>query len=322
MVLMALLVVLGVPAIQVGYAGLIEYVLLRLPDRLQWRCRPWLWLAPALGFLAVFLLYPALQTVYLSVLDARSTTFVGLQNYVFVFTNPEMLVAFRNNFLWLVFFTGGTVGIGLLLAVLTDRVRYESIVKSIIFLPMAISFVAAGVIWKFVYAFRPAGAPQIGLLNATLTWAIPAFQPVAWLVNLATNNAALILVAVWVWTGFCLVILSAALKGIPAELLEAARVDGASEWQVFWRIIRPAMSSTIIVVTTAMVVFALKAFDIVYVMTNGNFDTEVIANRMYKELFNFRDVGRASAIAVILLVVTVPVMIANIRRFRQQEAIR
>ncbi len=322
MVLMALLVIVGVPAIQVGYAALIEYVLQRLPDRLQWRARPWLWLAPALSFLAVFLLYPALHTVYLSVLDARSTAFVGVQNYVFVFTNPDMLVAFRNNLLWLVFFTSCTVSVGLLLAVLTDRVRYESVVKSIIFLPMAISFVAAGVIWKFVYAFRPAGAPQIGLLNAILTWAIPDFQPVAWLVNLATNNVALIIVAVWVWTGFCLVILSAALKGIPAELLEAARVDGATEWQVFWQIIRPALSSTIVVVTTTMVIFALKAFDIVYVMTNGNFNTEVIANRMYKEMFNFRDVGRASAIAVILFGVTVPVMVANIRRFRQQEAIR
>lgn len=321
-VLLALIVIAGVPAAQVGYAAGVEWLLGRLPERTQWRLRPWLWLAPALTFLGVFLIYPAVTTIYLSFFDARSTTFVGLANYAFAFTDRDMLLAFRNNLLWLVFFTGSTVSFGLLLAVLADRVRYESVAKSIIFLPMAISFVAASVIWKFVYEFRPAGVSQIGGLNALLAALIAGFQPVAWLVNLRTNNLALIMVAVWVWVGFCLVILSAALKGIPAELLEAARVDGATEWQVFRRIIIPALSSTIIVVTTTMVIFALKAFDVVYVMTNGNFDTEVIANRMYKEMFNFRDFGRASAIAVILFAATVPVMLANIRRFRQQEALR
>lgn len=321
MLLIALIVAVGVPAAQVGYAAVIESALRPLPDRTQWKLRPWLWLLPALTFLAVFLIYPALYTLYLSTLDARSMGFVGLKNYVFAFTNPEMLVAFRNNLLWLVFFTGLTVSVGLLLAVLTDRVRYEGAAKSIIFLPMAISFVAASVIWKFVYEFRPAGAPQIGLLNAVLT-ALPDGRPVAWLVNLRLNNLALIAVAVWVWVGFCLVILSAGLKAIPAELLEAARVDGATEWQVFRRILLPGLSPTIVVVATTMVIFALKAFDVVYVMTNGNFNTEVIANRMYKEMFNVRDFGRASAIAVILFAATVPVMIANIRRFRQQEAIR
>ncbi len=321
-VLMALIVVIGVPAVQLGYAILIEAVLRRVPERTQGILRPWLWLAPALAFLGVFLIYPALHTLYLSFLDARSTVFVGLANYVFAFTNRDMLLAFRNNLLWLIFFTGCTVSVGLLLAVLTDRVRYESLAKFIIFLPMAISFVAASVIWKFVYEFRPAGAPQIGLLNAALTGLLSHFRPVAWLVNLATNNVALIVVAVWVWVGFCLVILSAALKGIPAELLEAARVDGATEWRVFWNIIVPTLSSTIVVVTTTMVIFALKAFDVVYVMTSGNFNTEVIANRMYKEMFTFRDFGRASAIAVILFVATIPIMIANIRRFRQQEAVR
>jgi alpha-glucoside transport system permease protein len=320
--LLAWLVVVGVPAAQVGYAVLIEWGLQRLPEGTQRRWRPWLWLAPALGFLGVFLIYPALTTLYLSFLNARSTAFVGLQNYLFVFTNRDMLLAFRNNLLWLVSFTGCSVGFGLLLAVLTDRVRYESVAKSIIFLPMAISFVAASVIWKFVYEFRPAGVPQIGSLNGALVALLSTFQPVAWLVNLTTNNFALIIVAVWVWVGFCLVILSAALKGIPPELLEAARVDGSTEWQAFWRIIIPTLAPTIIVVTTTMVIFALKAFDVVYVMTNGNFNTEVIANRMYKEMFNFRNFGRASAIAVILFMATVPVMAANIRRFRQQEAIR
>jgi alpha-glucoside transport system permease protein len=187
---------------------------------------------------------------------------------------------------------------------------------------MAISFVAASVIWKFVYEFRPAGAPQIGLLNALLTSISAAARPIAWLVDLRFNNLALIVVAVWVWVGFCLVILSAALKGIEPELLEAGRCDGCTEWQVFWRIVFPMLGTTIAVVATTMVIFALKAFDVVYVMTNGNFSTEVIANRMYKEMFNFRHFGRASAIAVILFLATIPVMAANIRRFRRQETVR
>lgn len=320
--LLAAVAIAGVPLLQFGYAVLIEAGIRRLPERRQWALRPWLWLAPALGFIGVFLVYPAISTFVLSFFDARSVRFVGAQNYVFAFTHPEMLIAFRNNLLWLVFFTGFTVSLGLLGAVLTDRVRYENVAKTVMFLPMATSFVAAGVIWKFVYEFRPPGAPQIGLLNATLTELLPGFRPAAWLVNRETNNFALIAVAVWVWVGFCLVILSAAVKGTPAELLEAARVDGATEWQVFARIMIPLLMPTITVVATTMVIFALKAFDIVYVMTNGNYETEVIASRMYKELFNFRHFGRASAIAVILFAATVPVMIANIRRFREQEATR
>lgn len=320
--LMALLVVVGVPALQVGYAVLIEAGLARLPDRVGRALRPWLWLLPALTFLGVFLIYPALNTAWLSLLDARSTSFVGLRNYAEAFTRGEMLIAFRNNLLWLVAFTGATVSLGLLLAVLTDRVAYEKAAKAVIFLPMAVSFVAASVIWKFVFEFRPAGTPQIGLLNAVLTAAWPGFRPVAWLVNTATNNAALIAVAVWVWVGFCLVILSASLKGIPAELLEAGRVDGATEWVLFRRVLLPLLAPTITVVATTMVIFALKAFDVVYVMTNGNFGTDVVANRMYKEMFNVRHFGRASALAVILFLATVPVMVANIRRFREQEALR
>jgi alpha-glucoside transport system permease protein len=319
---MAAVVVIGIPAAQVGYVYLIEAVLRPLPEKTQWKLRPWLWLAPALGSIGLFLVYPALHTIWLSFKDAGSVEFIGLRNYVFVFTNRAMLLAFRNNLLWLVVFTTFAVGFGLLMAVLTNRVRYESVAKSVMFAPMAISFVAASVTWKFVYEFRAAGAPQIGLLNAVLTWLLPGFRPIAWLVHPWFNNLALILVAVWVWVGFCLVILSAALKGIDPELIEAGRMDGATEGQVFWRIIVPILSTTIVVVATTMLIFALKAFDVVYVMTNGNFNTEVIANRMYKEMFNFRHFGRASAIAVILFLATVPVMIANIRRFRGQEAVR
>lgn len=282
---------------------------------------PWLYIAPALLILVFFLVYPIINTFYLSFLDKNSKSFIGLSNYIFAFTQKPMLVAFRNNLLWLVVFVAVTVSLGLILAILFDRVRYESVVKSIIFLPMAISFVGAGVIWKFVYAYRPAGSPQVGLLNAVLS-KFPSFEPVGWLVNKTTNNFALIFVGIWIWVGFCMVILSAAYKGIPKELLEAARIDGANELQVFLRIIIPVIKPTIAVVATTMVINVLKVFDIVYVMTNGEFGTEVVANRMYKEMFQFHNFGRASAIAVILLLVIIPVMIINIRRFREQEAMR
>jgi len=285
------------------------------------RRTPWLYLAPALIMLAAFLVVPTINTLYLSFYGPRSQTFVGVQNYLRAFTSPPMLIAFRNNLLWLVVFTAFTVGVGLALAVLLDRVRYEVAIKSIVFLPMAISSVAAGIIWKFMYAFRPAYAHQIGLLNAIVV--ALGGEPIGWLIQRPwVNNLALIAVGVWMWTGFCMVIFSAAYKGIPREMLEAARIDGANEWQVFLRITIPFLKSTIAVVTTTMVVFVLKVFDIVYVMTNGSFDTEVVANRMYKEMYSYQNYGLASAIAVILLLAIIPFVVVNIRRFRAQETLR
>ena len=289
------------------------------------RLQRWLFIAPALLLVTFFLVYPSIHTTVLSFFgrpySARAEGFVGLENYKHFFTDKNMLTAFRNNALWVVILTTFTVSFGLIFAVLLDRVRYEKIVKSIVFIPMAISMVGASVIWKFVYAFRPAGAEQIGILNAI----VAAFggEPLGWLIERPwINNLCLIIVGIWIWTGFCMVILSAAYKNIPKELLEAARIDGANEWQIFWRIILPLLRPTVAVVTTTMVVFVLKIFDIVYVMTNGNFSTEVVANRMYKEMFSFFRYGRASAIAVILLLLIIPVMLFNIRRFREQEAIR
>jgi len=319
-IIQAAIVLLGVPAVLVGYIVATEWLVQRLPEKQRAKARPWLWTGPALLLLFFYLIYPTLNTVYLSLFDAKSTNFVGFNNYVYALTNPGMLLALRNNLIWLVFFTLFTVTLGLILAVLTDRVAYESVAKAIIFLPMAISSVAAGVIWKFMYDYRPPGQPQTGTLNAVVSSFGP--DPHAWLIERPINNGALIFVAVWMTAGFCMVILSAGLKNVSTEILEAARVDGATEWQVFWGIMFPLFSSTIAVVTTTMVITALKAFDIVYVMTNGNFGTDVIARKMYSELFNTRDFGRASAIAVILLLAIIPVMIINIRRFREQEAIR
>jgi len=282
---------------------------------------PWLYIAPATFLLFFFLVYPSINTMYISFFNYNSEKLVGLKNYLYCFTNEIMLNSFRNNALWVILFVPLTVSLGLIIAVLADRVKYESIVKSIIFMPMAISCVGAGIIWKFVYAYRPASATQAGILNAFRSFFNS--QPLPWLIEKPwLNNFCLIMVGVWIWTGFCMVILSASYKGIPRELLEAARVDGATEFKIFWKIILPLMKPTIAVVATTMLINVLKVFDIVYVMTNGNFNTEVIANRMYKEMFLFRNFGRASAIAIILLVLIIPMIIINIQRFREQEAIR
>lgn len=317
-----LVVVIGVPAATVLYVAVVEWLLGKVHYKTRSKVRPVLWFGPAILMLLLYLIYPTINTVYLSFMSADSSEFVGFSNYEFAFTSNRMLESFRNNLFWLVFFTACTVVFGLLIAVLVDRVRYETVIKSLIFLPMAISAVAAGVIWKLMLEFEPAGEAQTGTINAILDWIIPNFQPQAWLYNEPSNNFILIGIGVWMWTGFSMVILSAALKGIPDELIEAARVDGASEVQIFWGVTLPMMKSTIAVVTTTMIINVLKVFDIVYVMTNGNLGTEVIANRMYKELFNFRHFGRASAIATILLLAVIPVMLFNIKQFRQQEEMR
>ncbi len=320
--LLAIAAVIGVPAILVGYISLVEWVLGLLPDRRRITIRPWLWIGPAVAFLGVFLLYPVVNTVVISFMNGDSSKFVGLENYRRIFTDPATRDAMRNNVLWLILLTLLTMTAGLLVAVLTDRVPYESAAKAVIFLPMAVSFVAAGVIWRFMYDYRPPGAPQTGTVNALLTGVIPGSSPHAWLINQPGNNIALIVAAVWSWTGFAAVVLSAGLKGIPTDVQEAARIDGANEWQNFWRITMPMMAPTIAVVMTMVVITALKAFDIVYVMTNGNYNTDVIASRVYKEMFNFHNFGRASALAVVLLAAIVPVMLFNLRRFREQEATR
>lgn len=279
---------------------------------------PWLYIGPALLLLGFFLLYPALDTFRLSFFGPRSDTFVGIKNYVYAFTTDEMLVAFKNNAIWLLLFTVFTVFGGLVIAVLLDRVRYEPLAKAVIFLPQAISFVGAGVIWKFVYDYRPG----VGLLNAILTRFFPEMKPIGWLVDSEIATYALIVTGIWMWTGFAMTILSAAVKGVPDQIIESARIDGANEWQIFWRVTIPMISSTIAVVTTTMVINVLKVFDLVYVMTAGRYDTNVIANQMYKELYINRQNGRASAVAVVLLLAIVPMMLVNIRRFQEQEARR
>jgi alpha-glucoside transport system permease protein len=276
-----------------------------------------LWIAPAVILILAFFIYPLIQTIIYSFQNASSTEFVGFKNYGFIGTDPTMLEALRNNLLWLVLATLLTVGLGLTVAVLVDRVKFEAVIKSALFVPMALSFVAASVIWKFVYDYAPPGSTQIGLLNAFLgLFGIP---PQAWLQNPAFSNFALIVIYTWMWTGFSMVIISAALKGIPDEVIEAAKMDGASRFTMFWRIMVPMIAPTLGVVTTTMLINILKIFDIIYVETGGNYGTNVVAYEFYNQLFNFNNYGRGGALAILLTVVVLPVMIINVRRMRREE---
>jgi alpha-glucoside transport system permease protein len=294
-----------------------------LPERYAERVKPYIFVGPCLVLLAVFLVYPVINTILTSFKDANSQSWVGLDNFRFVFTDSDMLKAIRNTAGWIVIVPLVAVTIGLIFATLADRLYHgEAWAKSLIFLPMAISFVGAAVTWRLIYSFRPAGfGTNIGLLNGIMIGL--GQNPVAWLSQEPWNNLYLMVIMVWMQVGFAMVVLSAAIKSIPDEIIEAARIDGASEFQVFRRIVIPSILPTIVVVTTYMVINALKVFDIVYVMgspeANG---TVVIAERMIDWFFISANDGRGAAIAVVLFIAIIPIMIWNVRRFREQEAMR
>ncbi|MFN2111729.1 MAG: carbohydrate ABC transporter permease, partial [Anaerolineales bacterium] len=307
----------------VGGVALIYYVtnwlIEKLPPKWMTRLQPFLFVGPAVAILAWYLAIPTVRTFIYSLKDRTGETFVGLSNYVAVFTQRVMLTAFRNNLLWIVFGATLSVGFGLLVAVLADRSKFEKFAKSLIFLPMAISFVGAGVIWNFIYEVKDAGSAQIGLLNAI--WVGLGGQPQAWTAMLQPwNNLFLIIIVIWLQTGYAMVIFSAAIKGIPDELIEAARVDGATEIQIFFRIMIPYIMGTIITVATTVIIFTLKIFDVVIVMTGGQFGTNVIATQFYREAFTNQNKGYASAIAIVLVILVIPVMIYNLRQFSEEEA--
>ena len=312
--------VVGVPVVLLGYLILGERILERLPGRLQSWFRPYFWALPAIAFATIFMVIPTINTAILSFYNRDSTEFVGFANYKYFFTFPDTLLSLRNSLFWLVFFTGMSVFLGLIIAILVDRVGYESIAKIAIFLPVPISAVAASVIWKFVFDYQPPGAVQTGSLNASL--GTVGFQPVAWLTNKTTNNAALIFIGIWTATGFCMVIISASLKAISSEILEAARIDGASELRIVRLIVTPLLWPTITVVGTTMIITALKVFDIVYVLTAGAYDTNVIAVNMFQQLTGGGHFGRAAAVGVVLFLAIVPLLVINVRRFQQQEEMR
>ena len=306
----------------------------RLPDAWKTRLLPFVFVGPAMAILAWYLAIPTLRTFWISLFSRDgppdglnlfqligSDAFVGLNNYVAVFTQNLMLEALRNNLMWIVFGSTSSVAFGLIIAVLADRSRFEKVAKSFIFLPMAISFVGASIIWNFIYEYRPAGQAQVGLLNAIVTGL--GGSPQAWpqWVDIAPwNNLFLIVIVIWLQAGYCMVLFSAALKGIPEELLEAGRIDGANEFQIFFRIMIPYIQGTIISVFTTVVIFTLKIFDVVWVMTGGQFGTHVIATQFYRQSFTNRNSGFGSAIAIVLLIAVIPVMYYNLKQFREQEA--
>jgi alpha-glucoside transport system permease protein len=279
-----------------------------------------IFLLPAAVLLAVFMIYPVIYTLRLSVdrgLGGNFTRLVGLDNYATLLADPTFIQAIVNNLLWIVFYTGFVIGLGLVIAVLAMRVRYETIIKAIVFLPMAIAATALAVIWEFVY--QP--DPTTGLLNAVLgVFKIPS---ISWLGDASFVNAALIAVGIWGSTGFATVILSAALKGIPTEVLEAARTDGANEFQIFRRIIVPMVSLPISVLAVTLTVNVIKLFDIPYVMTHGGPGTSsrVIAFQMYVQGFQSGQFGQAAAVAVVMLIIMIPIMAFNVRRFRSSSVV-
>ena len=282
--------------------------------------RPWLFLLPALLFLSFYLVYPVFETVRLSLMNSNSTRFVGLSNYIWAINDSTFRQSLLNNFLWLLIVPALSTAFGLVIAVLADRIWWGNIAKSLVFMPMAISFVGASVIWRFVYAYRGPDQEQIGVLNAIVTGL--GYPPQNWLTIIPWNSFLLMVILIWIQTGFAMVILSAALRGIPEETLEAARIDGANEVQIFFTIMIPQITGTLIVVWTTITITVLKVFDIVFAMTGGQFQTEVLANLMYSWMFRSGDFGRGSTIAVVILIAVLPIMIWNIRNASREQGTR
>lgn len=276
-------------------------------------------LMPAALLLTVGLIYPALRTTVLAFTDS-SGTFNGVENFVWMFTQPEALVTLRNTVIWVVLTPLLSTVIGLAYAVFIDKSRGEKVYKMLVFMPMAISFVGAGIIWNFMYAYRGAQFQQIGLINQIIVWF--GGEPQQILQNSPWNTFALIIVMIWIQTGFAMVVLSAAIKGVPAEQLEAAEIDGASPWQRFRNVTIPSIRSSLVVVVTTISIATLKVFDIVRTMTAGNFDTSVVANEMYTQAFRSGEPGRGAALALVLFIMVLPIVVYNIRILNQQKAIR
>ncbi len=323
-ILNALIAVVG------GVAGaIVLYYLLNklaemLPGRWEDRVKPYLFLLPAFAAIGLTLIYPTIQTFVYSFANAQSTAFVGFDNYTELLASKSFQNTLFNTFLWILIVPAGAIVLGLLIATLADRLRprAEKFSKTLIFLPLAIGGVSAGAIWRFVYAANPPNQEQVGLLNGIVTGF--GGQPVNWLQNsdLRINSLLLMVMLLWMQAGFAMVLLSAAIKGVPTETLEAARLDGAGEGAVFFRIVIPQIRTTIITVFITVLIGVLKTFDIVYVMTNGNFNTNVIAVDFYNQLFTNNNAGYAAAIVVMLLIIMIPVLVFQIRQFRAEEAAR
>jgi alpha-glucoside transport system permease protein len=324
-------VLMGILGLVVGVGGaavlfwFINIAVEALPRKLEHGLIPYAFLIPGFSLIALTLLYPTIQSIHYSFANRDSTAYVGLQNYRELFSEGAFWSAVLNNVLWIAIVPAVTVALGVVVAVLADKLSAssEKWAKSFIFMPMAISFVAASAIWlTTIYAYQPPGANQTGALNAI----VQQFggTPQSWLsIDTARLNSLLLMVIlVWLQTGFAMVLLSSAIKGVPEDTIEAARIDGASEWQIFWKVVIPQIMGTIITVFITVVILVLKVFDIVYVLTNGRDNTNVIANMFFNEMFARGQAGRATAIVVILLIAVIPILIFQVKQFREQEATR
>lgn len=315
-----LTVIAGVGAALVLY-WVLNKVAELLPGRWEERLKPYLYILPAIAAIGVYIVYPAVQTVVYSFANAQSTAFVGFKNYQDLFSSNDFRNTLVVTLVWLVVAPLAAVFLGLLVATLVDRLRprSEKTVKTIVFFPMAISAVGAATVWRFVYAFAPPGQPQVGIQNAIVTGF--GHDPVAWLEQRTAfaNTFLLIVMFLWLNVGFSMVLLSSAIKGVPTDTLEAARMDGATELQTFRRVVVPQIMPTVVTVYVTVLIGVLKLFDIVYAMTNGSFNTNVLATQFYNELSTNFDNGHAAAIVVLLVLLVMPVMVFQVRQFRLQE---
>ena len=312
------LLVIGLVAFA-AVIGLVLFLVDRAPKRGRDVLQLIAFVAPAIILLAVGLVYPAVRTAYLAFTN-RAGDFAGMDNFVWMFTQPQILTTLGNTLIWVALVPTLSTAIGLAYAIFIDRSRGEKVFKSLVFMPMAISFVGAGIIWRFVYEYRAEGFEQIGLLNQVIVWF--GGEPLQFLINSPWNTFFLIVVMVWIQTGFAMVLLSAAIKGVPVEIIEASRLDGANAWQQFVNVTIPGIRGTLVVVVTTISIATLKVFDIVRTMTGGNFDTSVIANEMYTQAFNRGEFGQGSALALVLFLMVLPIVIYNVRVMRKQKEIR
>jgi alpha-glucoside transport system permease protein len=309
------------------YLGL-NFIVEKTNSRWNARLLPYVFLGPVLLLVAVFILAPTLLTVYQSLIHYDQyglTTFGGVTNYLQLLSSAGFLQTLLNNLLWIIFVPALTVIVGLFVATLADRLgpAREKTFKTLIFVPFAISGIAAGTMWSFVYYYTAPGQPQVGLLNAVWT-GITKSDPVPWLNTPGFHLNSFLIMAIMIWlnAGYAMVLLSAAIKGVPEETIEAARIDGATEQQAFFRIIMPQIRATIVAVFITVLISVMKVFDIVLATTGGQYNTNVLGLEFYNQLFSFQNNGKASAVVVILLIAVIPVIIYQIRSYREQEALR
>ena len=306
-------------AVFAAVIGLILFLADKAPKKAKDVVQLVVFLAPAIILLAIGLIYPAIRTSILA-FSNKAGDLIGFDNFVWIFTQPDAVRTVTNTIIWVICVPLISTMVGLAYAVFIDKSRGEKVFKALVFMPMAISFVGAGIIWRFLYDYRGADREQIGLLNQIVVWL--GGEPVKWLQTEPVNTFLLIIVMIWIQTGFAMVILSAAIKGIPTEQVEAAQLDGTNSWQRFTNVTLPGIRSSLVVVITTISIATLKVFDIVRTMTAGNFDTSVIANEMYTQAFRANEPGRGAALALVLFVLVLPIVIYNVRVLRSQKEIR